>query len=328
MLGLLEAFNLHQSLENTLTTLDRKALNYRHISYAFLILSSIAVFWNGLAALVRYAWSHESSSHILLIPIISLYIAWLARKRIFAATDSSVVPGVVAILGGTILFWIAGSPHLRLQGNEALSLSALAMVIIWTGAFLLCYGPTALGAAAFPFLFLILMIPIPDPLLDGIVRLLQQGSTEVTWLIFKALQIPVLRQGFVLAVPGVAIEVAKECSSIRSSMALVITCILAAHLYLRTWWKGLVFVLLSLPLSVIKNGIRIATLTLLSLYVNPSFLHGDLHRDGGFVFFFLALLALLPVFLLLEKSERRKSEAASNRESQSAAFGPGYRQAD
>jgi exosortase/archaeosortase family protein len=63
-------------------------------------------------------------------------------------------------------------------------------------------------------------------------------------------------------------------------------------------------VLLSLPLSLIKNGIRIATLTLLSVYVNPDFLAGHLHRDGGFVFFFLALLMLWPVFVALERSDR------------------------
>jgi exosortase/archaeosortase family protein len=67
-------------------------------------------------------------------------------------------------------------------------------------------------------------------------------------------------------------------------------------------------VLLVLPLSIIKNGIRIATLTLLSLYVNPSFLSGSLHRDGGFVFFFLALAMMFPVLLILEKSEKKTQQ--------------------
>ena len=67
----------------------------------------------------------------------------------------------------------------------------------------------------------------------------------------------------------------------------------------------MLFVLLVIPLSIIKNGIRIATLTLLSLYVNPDFLSGNLHRDGGFVFFFLALAMLFPVLRLLEKTEKR-----------------------
>ena len=71
-------------------------------------------------------------------------------------------------------------------------------------------------------------------------------------------------------------------------------------------------VLLSFPLSLIKNGIRIATLTLLSIYVDPSFLTGNLHRQGGFVFFFLALLILLPVFLWLERSDKAHKSVNSS----------------
>jgi len=214
---------------------------------------------------------------------------------------------MIAILSGGILFLIAGWESSHLSGNEALSLSALSLVVIWTGGFLLCYGRRALRAGASQLLFLLLMVPFPDPFLDWIIQLLQQGSTEVAYSLFRALGVPVLRQGFLLSVPGITIEVAKECSSIRSSMALLIICLLAAHLYLRTWWKGLLFVLLALPLSVIKNGIRITTLTLLSVYVNPDFLRGNLHHQGGFLFFFLALLMLLPVLVAFEKSDRPKA---------------------
>ena len=75
------------------------------------------------------------------------------------------------------------------------------------------------------------------------------------------------------------------------------------------------FVLLVIPLSIVKNGIRIATLTLLSLYVDPGFLRGSLHRDGGFVFFFLALAIMFPVLRLLEKSEKREGPLSEDRES-------------
>jgi len=148
------------------------------------------------------------------------------------------------------------------------------------------------------------MVPLPDVILDRAIHGLQEGSTEIAYLIFQAVGTPVLRHGFLLSVPGVTIEVAKECSSIRSSTALFITCLLAAHLYLRTTWKMFLLVLLSFPLSVIKNGVRIATLTLLSIYIDPGFLTGRLHREGGFVFFFMALLLLWPVFLWLEKSDK------------------------
>jgi exosortase len=150
------------------------------------------------------------------------------------------------------------------------------------------------------------MIPIPDPILTGIIRALQEGSTDIAQAIFQLTGTPVLRNGFQLSLPTVTIEVAEECSSIRSSMALFITCLLAAHLYLRSGWKKWVFVLLSLPLSLLKNGIRIATLTLLSIYVNPEFLTGRLHHEGGVVFFLLALAMLVPVFLWFERTDKSR----------------------
>ena len=73
----------------------------------------------------------------------------------------------------------------------------------------------------------------------------------------------------------------------------------------------LLLVLLSFPLSVIKNGIRIAALTLLSIYVDPGFLTGRLHHEGGFVFFLVAMLILWPVLLWLKKSEKPRGSVNS-----------------
>jgi exosortase len=212
--------------------------------------------------------------------------------------------GVCIILTGGALYWAAIQLGWFWSGNESLSAATLAFTLVLAGGFVCCYGLAAARAAAFPLFLLAFMVPVPDGALAWIIHVLQQGSTEVAYLLFRAADVPVLRQGFVLSVPGVSIEVASECSGIRSSIALLITCLLAAHLYLRTPWKIALFVLLVLPVSVIKNGIRIATLTLLSIYVDPGFLQGNLHREGGFVFFLLALLILYPVLVVLEKSER------------------------
>jgi len=112
-----------------------------------------------------------------------------------------------------------------------------------------------------------------------------------------------LRQGFVFRLPVMSIEVARECSGIRSSLALVILALLVAHFAFRPLWKKLAFVAAGLCMMLIKNGIRIATLTLLANYVNPSFLNGSLHHQGGIVFFLIGLALLLPVYWALRKGE-------------------------
>jgi exosortase len=284
----------------------------RHAMFvAFILISSLA-FYKTLSAVIRYSLaSSDSGSHIVLIPIISFFLLYLERQRIFSVTRTSIVPGATLALLGILLYWLVNRSSFSQTGNRQLSLETLCVLLVWIAGFLLCYGFAALRAAAFPLLFLLLMVPLPDVVLDRTIYALQSGSTEISYLIFQLVGTPVSRHGFLLSVPGVTIEVAKECSSIRSSIALFITCLLAAHLYLRTTWKKLVFVVLGLLLSVVKNGIRITTLTLLSVYVDPGFLYGRLHRQGGFVFFLIALLILLPMFLWMEKSDKVRKPAGS-----------------
>jgi len=283
----------------------------RHASFvAFIVLSSLA-FYRVLSALAKYSLNDESSSYIILIPLVAFSLLYMERQTVFSVTDTSIRSGICVALGGIILFFLANRNPFPQGENWPLALETASIVLVWIGGFLLCYGFAALRAGAFPLLFLLLMVPLPDVVLNWGIHALQEGSTEIAYLIFQGVGVPVWRHGFLLSVPGVTIEVAKECSSIRSSTALFITCLLAAHLYLRTGWKMLLFVLLSIPLSVLKNGIRIATLTLLSIYVDPGFLTGSLHRKGGFVFFLMALLILLPVFLCLKKSDRPHTSVSS-----------------
>ena len=133
---------------------------------------------------------------------------------------------------------------------------------------------------------------------------LQVGSTEFTNLLFMATGVPFLREGFVFHLPGMSVEVAKQCSGIRSSLALLITAILAGHMFLNTWWKKVILAVLIIPITMFKNGIRILILTLMGTYWDPRWLtESSLHRDGGIVFFILALVLMAPILYWLRKGK-------------------------
>ena len=101
----------------------------------------------------------------------------------------------------------------------------------------------------------------------------------------------------------VTIEVAKQCSGIRSTMALVITGVLAAHLFLRRPWSKLILMLTILPITVFKNGLRIVILTLLAIHVDERFLTGGfLHKSGGFLFYIPGLMIFGGILFLVEKN--------------------------
>jgi exosortase len=279
------------------------------MAFGTLVLLSAIVFWKTFGEWIAYSVHNESGSHLILIPLLSAFLLFMERHRIFSLARPAIITGISVTLMGVAFHWLAIRSTSLWQRDESLTVATLGIVLIWVGGFLSCYGLPAARAAAFPLIFLVLMVPLPEKVLDWTVHLLQEGSTDVAYFLFNAVGVPVLRNGFVLSVPGIAIEVARECSGIRSSIALFITCLLAAHLYLRTPWKIFAFILMVFPLAVVKNGIRIVTLTLLSIYVDPGFLYGNLHREGGFVFFLLALFLLFPVFVALERSERHRPDA-------------------
>jgi exosortase len=190
-----------------------------------------------------------------------------------------------------------------LSPHDFMALTALGMVTVWVGGFVTFFGLRATRIALFPLSFLIFIIPLPEALLFRIITALQYASADVVALLFQLCPFPFTREGVYFTLPGLSIEVARECSSIRSSMALCMACVLANHLLLRRWWSKAVVLLLVFPLAVLKNGVRIATLCTLTLYVDKGFLEGDLHSRGGVVFFGLALAMLLPTFLGLRKIE-------------------------
>jgi exosortase len=294
------------------TPLERLSDNSKqHIGFIAVLTISCVIFHRALGDLLQYALRDASNSHILLIPGIVIFLIYLERREIFAVSQTEFAWGGCLAAFAMALYWLAARASAIQKGNWPFCLEILAIVILWSAGFLLFYGFSAVRAAAFPLLFSLLMVPLPDALLDRMIYALQEGSTDLTYLIFQAVGTPVMRHGFLLSLPGVTIEVAKECSSIRSSIALLITCLLAAHMYLRTAWRVLFFILLALFVSVVKNAIRIATLTLLSIHVDPGFLTGRLHREGGFVFFLLAIAILFPVLLWLHKSENKRNQLTS-----------------
>src|SRR5882724_157962 len=284
----------------------------RTLLYVGWIFASCLLFLHPLMAFVSYSFSDENASHLVVIPFIAAWIVFLQRDRIFKAPGSDIAWASVLLAAGAAVALVAFSIGARWSALNQLSVYIFALILFWVAGFAFFFGRQTLKCARFPFFFLLLTIPIPDFILDKVIYLLQKGSAEITAVLFDWTGVPVLRDGFVFHLARVNIEVARECSGIRSSLALLILAILVAHFYLDTFWKQLVLVVAGLFVMILKNGVRIVTLTLLASYVDPGFLYGRLHHEGGVVFFVLALLLLAPLVWLLERSERKVTLPASS----------------
>jgi exosortase len=266
------------------------------------VLLSVVVFAKPLMDLIHLASQDETSSHILLIPFISAWLLYSDPKGKLSEGGFD-IRSALAFLIPAILIAFLPAHCTSCSPRDRMSLYTLSLVLALTAGFVLVLGSAKAKASSFALAFLLFTIPIPDFILNRIIYWLQAGSAAIAEVLFDLSGVPVLRDGFVFRLPKMSIEVAAECSGIRSSLALLILALLVAHFSFRPTWKRAVFVIAGLGMMLIKNGIRIASLTLLANYVDPDFLYGKLHHRGGVVFFLIGLGLLLPVYWYLRKGE-------------------------
>jgi exosortase len=268
---------------------------------------SIAIWWGPLASLFALAWRDEHYTHILLILPLSAALIFMEWKPPAVPSRSSSTAGSAALLIAALAR--VGLSSTGLTADVQLSLNILSFVAWWMGAFILCFGARAFRRVLFPFCFLLWMVPFPQFVLDPLVSLLQQGSVVSAHLFFAAFGIPVEQTGTLVHIPGLTLEVAPECSSIRSSMMLLVMTMFVAHLLLVSFWRKAIVVAAAIPLSVLKNGLRIFSLGVLATKVDPSFLTGRFHRQGGIIFL---MIALVGIFVLIWILRRGESEPANS----------------
>jgi exosortase len=297
-----------------------------HLLFLSCIVVSLALFWAPLRAWVNLSTRDYRYSHLILIPLVSGLLIYWEKRRIFAQIRSKDgrTTGIILVLAAVGVY-IASWRHLvALSSIDQISLRVLCLALGWVGAFAAFYGARAVRSAIFPLLFLLLMVPLPSFLVNRIVVALQYGSAIATYMIFELARVPVYRNGLVFSLPGFKIEIATQCSGIRSSMALMITSLLASHFFLRAYWKKAFLIAFIVPLVVVKNALRIATLSLLSVYVNPGFLTGNLHHYGGIPFSIVSVGILIPVLWCLQRSENRvRKEKVKSRPSGDLLRNPG-----
>ena len=278
------------------------SLTRRHVLFGVYALATAVLYADVLRAFYDYSQADRSASHLVLMPVIAAGLVYQSRTAIFATASVDLALGGVMIGAGAAVAAYANS-----GATMSLGLAILSVVTFWAGGFALIYGRHAVRRALFPLLFLGLTVPIPPVLLKAAIDVLKAGSADAVALLFSLTGTVYHRDEFIFYLPTVAIEIADACSGIRSTIALTLTALLAGYLYLESPVKRVVLILAVLPITIIKNAIRIAALTLLSVHVDPSFLSGQLHHDGGILFFVLGLAMMVPVLAVLKSPWRRSA---------------------
>jgi exosortase len=279
----------------------------RDLASLVLIALSIAWSWQLLVTVIArslYSEEYKQYSHIILVPFITAYLLYLNRHAVLRHAEPTLRGGVLLAGIGAIVVWVGRSMVSPAFAEYQLSLAMLGLAILWISAFVLRYGVRAMHVVRFPFALLVFIIPLPPIALDAIVTFLQKTSAHASAVLFEIIGMPFVRDGVTFLLPGLTIQVAPECSGIRSSLALLISGLVMAYLVLRTTWARLTLALVIIPLAIVKNAVRIVLLSWLAVHIDSRFITGSaLHEGGGIPIFFVSLTLLGGLAWLLRTFE-------------------------
>ena len=286
------------------------------IKLFLLVAASVVLWWQPLVSSYELALSNEAYTHILLILPLGMALLYFKSREFSSAKEFPAGLAASYRSGGVLLFLaillrIVTARNLgAFSQSDNLSLSIFSLVICWIGVVIICFDFHTFQRLLFPVCFLFLLVPFPQRLLNPITSFLQYQSAWGASVLFHLARVPVTRDGVMLSIPGLDIEVASECSSIRSSMMLIVITLVLAYLFLDSYWKRTLLVLVAIPLSVAKNAVRIFTIGELTTRVDPSFLTGRLHRQGGIVFLGFAVIVIVFLLWVLRNRDLRRPRSA------------------
>jgi exosortase C (VPDSG-CTERM-specific) len=277
--------------------------------FVFFLIALSLVFLSPLLRLFFVAAGSEVLSYILLIPFVFLYLIYIRRDQLPADSRRSFLGGGILLTVGLFALALAfSSPHFsaRTNSDDHLALTVFAFVCFVASGGFVILGWQWMRSLVFPFAFLIFLVPLPNEAIDGLERASQIASADAADILFTLSGTPILRDGMVFQLPGMVIQVAQECSGIRSSLVLFITSLVAAHLFLRSAWTRIVLVAFVIPLGILRNGLRILMIGLLCVHYGPAMITSVIHRRGGPFFFALSLIPLFVLLVWLRKVESRR----------------------
>jgi exosortase D (VPLPA-CTERM-specific) len=278
-------------------------------------LSSRTPQWPAVALLLLVAWLYASIlarlflqwvgphsdpnfEHGIFVPLFALFVLWRDRKKLQDIPSSPSWAGLPLVILSLLML------ALGVLGAE-LFFSRVSLLILLAGLILLFEGWPFFRAVLFPWAFLILMIPIPNLLLQQVTFPLQMLAAKLSTALLQLVNVPVLREGNVITLASMPLNVAEACSGIRSLLSLVTLSIIYGYLLETRMWVRVALVCSAVPIAVAANSFRIFGTGLLVQYWDPEKAEGFYHALGGWLIFVVALLMLFAVhrlFSLIGKS--------------------------
>lgn len=264
---------------------------------AFFVIMG-AVYFDIVSFMVD-VWSIDDNySHGFLVPFVSGYFFWISREKILATEVKPATWGLLVVVLG-LLQLLAGSLATEYFTQRS------SMIVITAGTVIYSMGWQVFIAMRLPLLYLFLMVPIPAIVYDTMTMPLKLFVAKLSVKGLIVLGYPVMREGNIIVLPNVTLEVADACSGLRSLMSLIALSVAFAYLFQKKAWKRWLLILSALPVAVLTNVMRVFVTGILAKHYGRAAAEGFFHEFAGFVVFFVAMAIMALLATLLKIGEKR-----------------------
>lgn len=250
-------------------------------------------------------WQNEDFTYCYLIPPIVLYLLWERRGNLFGILSRPSWGGFAFIAFGLLLFWLGE------LGGEYFTLF-ISFWFVLVGLCWIHFGGKKLITIWFPLFMVLAAFTPPDFIYFRLTLKLKLLSSQLGVAMIQAYGMSAYREGNIIDLGFTQLQVVDACSGLRYLFPLLIMGILLAYFYRAAWWKKIVLIISTIPLTIFTNSLRIAMTGILFELWGAKVAQGFFHGFSGWFIFMFGLAVLLIEMWVLKKIFPEKKSSSAN----------------
>jgi EpsI family protein len=235
------------------------------------IVGMMYCYFNTLRLLVDYWISDSANYHHLIIPFVSAYIIWIHRRDLEELHPKPhYFVGMPILIFGLIILSIGTIAGVNI-------ILYISLLVTLFGIMALLLGKSYYKIIWFPLGYLVFMLPFWSFVRPSLYMPLQLVSAKIAVFLLEIIGIPAYHNGIYIDLPNIKLVVAEACSGARYLFSVIAVVFAASYLFISTWRKRILLIFISVSVSILSNGLRVALISLFSYYNIGGDIHGPYH---------------------------------------------------
>ena len=271
----------------------RKAVFLPMLGGFLIFLALASIMYQSTFAYLLGQWGLDDFTYSYFIPPVVAYLIWEKRAELAREPACRTWAGLLPVLLAMVCFWMGE------LGGE-FTIMFVSCWLLGVGALWCLLGRRKLSVIGFPTFLVLVMVPPPMVFYNGLTLWLKLLSSRIGVLMLQACGLSAYREGNVIDLGFTKLQVVDACSGLRYFFPLIILGILLAYFYKGSLWKKIFLVASAVPISIVTNSMRIASVGILYQFMGPAAAEGFFHEFSGW-FIFMVSLAIMVLELAVMK---------------------------